>query len=807
MLQASRLLFRRPAFSVLAASIIGLGVGAVVTIATMIDVLLVRPLPFPDADRLVLVRTKTGNDVGKIALREYRLLQQETRLFEGLAAYYPSQYNLPAGAGGAPEALPATICTANLFDVLGARPIAGAPWPAAVDFHLHFPVVLGHGLWQRAFGGDPKIVGKSVELDRHAYEVVGIAPPLADFPDRTDIFRSITDFDTDDARRLGVVGRLRAGVTPAQAAAEIDALGRVLAARYPETNAGVRLTIDSLRDASIGDSRVYLTMLAVAAALIVLLTCANVGNLLLARALERQTEIAVRRALGATTASLARQLISEGLWLAVPASIVGVLVATIALRVLSALVQFKLPVWLRIEPGASTIVMVLGCSIGAAIASSLVPLVQLSRGDDDERLKTGSRGSAGRRERRMLRTLAALQSALAIALLVYAGLLTRTVWRLLDTPLGFEPARLLTLRIDPPWGRYPDIRTTSEFYRRSIELLEQLPGVQGAAANQNLPLGRLPDGVTQTVFVEGDAISRVGEQPFVNVQPVSPRYFDVMRIGRIAGRDFTERDREDTVPVAIVNASLAQRYWPGQQAVGKRLRLASASEARLYAPIPNRSAAPRSPWLMVVGVVGDVRHEHVAGATGLDVYLPHTQTYSGDSYLVIRTATEPRALIAAATRAIRTVDPEQSTFAVAPMTDIVDRVIWQQRLVGSVFAAFAVLALVLALAGVHGMVAQDVVRRTREIGVRLALGATARAVTRMMVSESSGAVLPGSLGGLLAVAALARASSSVLYQISPFDPIVYATAFILVSGASVVTALWASRRASSISPLTAMRSE
>jgi hypothetical protein len=300
MLHALRVLVRRPGLSLLVTAILGLGIGASVTIVTMIDVLLVRPLPFKDADRLVLIRSRAGSDIGKISLREYRLLLQETRLFEGLAAYYPSQYNLPAGGGGTPEALPATICTSNLLEVLGAPPMAGAPWAPALDFHLHCPVVLGHGLWQRAFGGDPAIVGKTVELDRRPYEVVGIAPPLADFPDRTDLFRSITDFDADDTRRLGVVGRLRGGVTRPQAVAEIDALSRVLASRYPETNAGVHLTADSLRDAVIGDSRTYLAVLIVAAVLIVVLTCANVGNLLLARALERQTEMTVRRALGAT---------------------------------------------------------------------------------------------------------------------------------------------------------------------------------------------------------------------------------------------------------------------------------------------------------------------------------------------------------------------------------------------------------------------------------------------------------------------------------------------------------------------------
>ena len=803
---ATRLLTRRPGFSLVVTAVLALGVGACATILTIVYVLLLKPLPFKDADRLVVLGTRVGNEEGKIALREYRLLVQEARLFDGLAAYYPSQYNLALGSAGAPEALPATIGTSNLFEVLGTTPILGATWPAAMDFHLHYPVVLSHGLWQRAFGADRSLVGRTVQLDRHAYQVVGIAPPNADFPDRADVFRAITDYNADDQRRLSVVGRLRAGTTRAQAAAEIDMLGGVLAERYPDTNAGVRITVESLRNSVLGDSRPYFTLLIVAVALIVVLTCANVGNMLLAHTLERQTELSVRRALGATTASLVRQLVAESLVLAIPAGLVGALIAGAALRGLAALIQFKLPSWLSMDPGASTVLFAGGLAIVATLASATVPLVRLSRPDASaEDLKTGARGSAGRRERRVLRSMAAIQTALAVVLLIYAGLLTRTVSRLLDTRPGFEPAHLLTFRIDPPWGRYPDITTTSEFYRRAIEALAALPGVDGAATNQNLPLGRLPDGVSQTILIEGDTVRRVGDQPFVVVQTISPEYFRLMRIPLIGGRDFTQQDRENTPRVAVVNQSLARRYWPGQNPVGKRLRLATAMASRVDAVARGESAETRAPWLTVVGVAGDVRHEHVTAAAGLDLYLPNTQAYAGDSYVVVRTAQDPRAVSTAATRAIQSVDIEQSVFAVRPMSDIVDRAIWYQRLVGSVFAAFAGLALALALAGLHGMLAQDVVRRTREIGVRLAMGATPAGVVRLLVMESARTMLAGSVIGALAVGALARGTAGVLYEISPLDPPVYAAALAIVVGATIGTTWLAARRAARISPMAALQ--
>jgi predicted permease len=390
-------------------------------------------------------------------------------------------------------------------------------------------------------------------------------------------------------------------------------------------------------------------------------------------------------------------------------------------------------------------------------------------------------------------------------LLIFAGLLSRTVWRLLDTRLGFDAQQLLTFRADPPWGRYPDIATTSEFYRRAIETLNALPGVEGAATNQNLPLGRLPDAVTQTIIVEGDAVRRPGEQPFVNVQPISPGYFEVMRIPVASGRAFALQDRSETVPVTIISASLARRYWPGQDAVGKRVRLATATAARIDASVRARIAEDRSPWLTIVGVAGDVKHESIVNASGLDVYLPQTQTYSGDSYFVVRARTDPRAVATAATKAIQTVDPEQSVFAIAPMTDIVDRVIWQQRLVGASFAGFAALALTLALAGLHGTIAQDVVRRKREIGVRLAIGASAGGVVRMFIGQSTRLVLVGCVAGLMAVAPLTRLTGALLYEISPFDPLVYAGTLALVLGLTAAATWIAGRRAAGVSPLAALR--
>jgi predicted permease len=805
--EAARLLTRRPTFSLLVTAVLGLGVGACATILTMVYVLLLKPLPFKDPDRLVVLETRVGNEAGKIALREYRLVVQEARLFEGLAAYYPSQYNLAVGSGGSPEALPATISTSNLLEVLGLPPILGGMWPSAFDFQLHFPVVLSHGLWHRAFGADRTLVGKTIELDRRPYQVVGIAPPGVDFPDRTDVFRSITDYNADDHRRLNVVGRLEAGVTVDQAAAEIDALGRALGEQYPDTNAGVRLTVTALRDSVLGDSRPYFVLLLVAAGLIVVLTCANVGNMLLAHTLERQTELAVRRALGATTGSLARQLVAEGLFLAAPAAVVGAVVAAAALAAVSAVIQFKLPIWLSVESGASTPLLAGVLAVAVTVASNLVPLIRLVHSDTStESLKAGARGSVGRRDRGVFRTLAVVQTALAVALLIYAGLLTRTVWRLLDARLGFEPAHLLTFRIDPPWGRYPDIATTSEFYRRAVEALAALPGVEGAAINQNLPLGRLPDGVSQTILVEGETPGRIGERPFVTVQPISPGYFPVMRIPLLDGRDFTPHDREPSLPVAIVGESLARRYWPGQSAIGKRFRLAAAMALRVDPTARVPSVETVAPWLTVVGVAGDVKHEHVTSAAGLDVYVPHTQVFAGDAYVVVRTAQNPPALAATATRAIQSVDVEQSVFAVQPMTDIVDRIIWQERLVGSVFTAFAVLALALALAGLHGMLAQDVVRRRSEIGVRLALGSTPTAVIRLLVTESAAPLLVGSAVGAVLAGILARATARVLYQVSPLDPLVYASALVLVVVATTGTTWLVSRRAARINPSTALQS-
>jgi predicted permease len=566
------------------------------------------------------------------------------------------------------------------------------------------------------------------------------------------------------------------------------------------------MTVTDLRTSVLGDARMYFVLLMVAAGLIFVLTCANAGNMFLAHALERQTELSVRRALGATTMTVARQLSAEALLLAVPAAFVGAMVTIGALRALSALIQFKLPIWLSVDSGWSASLLAAALAVVATVVSNVLPLVRFIRADASTgALKATGRGSVGQRDRRLFRMLIVVQTALAVVLLIHAGLLIRTVSRLLDTRLGFEPANVLTFRVDPPWGGYPDIATTSEFYRRATEALVALPGVEGAAINQNLPLGRLPDGVSQTVLVEGEALGRIGDRPFVTVQPIGAGYFSVMRIPLVDGRDFSHHDREDTVPVVVVGESLARKYWPGQRAIGKRLRLASAMASRVAATARVQSAESDAPWLTVVGVAGDVRHAHVTSAPGLDVYVPYTQVYAGDAYVVIRTAQDPRALAATATRAIQSVDAEQSVFAVQPMRDIVDRVIWQQRLLGGVFAAFALLALTLALAGLHGMLAQDIVRRTSEIGVRLALGSTPTAVIRLLVGESAVPLLVGSTVGVVLVAILASVTAAALHEVNPFDPLVYLGALLVVIVATTVTTGLVSRRAARISPSVALQ--
>jgi putative ABC transport system permease protein len=803
---AIRAIIRQPAFALAAVLTLALGIGVNSAVFTVVNALLLRPLPFAEPDRLVFVQTSVGGEAGKVAMREFKALLLEATIFDDLAAYYRSQYNVTGS--GRPESIPTTISTHNILRVLGLHPVIGSSWPASHDFTRQYTVMVGHGLWRRRFGSDLNIVGKKIRLDMADYEVVGVAPPSADFPDRAEAFRSITDYNAEDQRRLSVVGRLKRGVTVAQARDALAQFGAEMTTRYPGSNTGVTFEAHLLRDAHVGAVRPYLWLLLGVVTFVLVIACANVGNLLLSRTVDRQTELAVRKALGADRGRLLKQLVTETMVLATLGGAAGLALLTATLGWIVGLIQPQLPVWMTIQVDARVVLFTFAVVVLTGLLAGTVPALRLSDAALHHALSGSGKGSVGRGHRRFRQGFTIVQIAMALPLLVGASLMIQSFWRLQATDLGFRPAGLLTFRVDPPYGKYSDIETTSWFYKRALEELRALPGVTGAATNQDLPIARLPDAVSRTVFVEGQAIARDGEQPFVTVQPISPRYFEVMDIPFRAGRDFTEHDRESSAPVAIVNERLARRSWPGQDPIGKRIRL-EGTVSTLAKPGGNlmdrATVVSAAPWLTVAGVVADVKHAHVMRPEGLEVYVPHTQFFSGDAYFVVRTSQPPASLINAVTQAVWRVDPDQSVFAMRTMDAHVDGTIWQQHLSGRLFGLFAGLALTLALIGVYGVMSHLVAQRTRELGIRMALGASKADVMRLVLGESARLTLIGCALGLAGALVLVRALAHLLHGVAPYDGGVLAGTSILLGLTALAAAYVPARRAAAVNPITALR--
>jgi putative ABC transport system permease protein len=782
------------------------GIGANVAVFSIVHALLLRPLPFAHADRLVVLSTSVSGAPGKLSTREYRALAQDLQLFEAVAPYHPTQYNVTS-SGAVPEALPGTITTSELFAVLGVRMVQGSVWPSSLDFTRQYMVVIGEGLWRRRYGSDPAIVGRSIRLDHRDYLVTGVVAAGADFPDRADLFRAITEYNQEDVRRLHVVARLPPGVTPARAQASLDAFSARLAGRYPDSNTGVRLVATPLRTATAGDLGAYSGLLVATVGFVLLLTCANVANLQLSRTLDRQAELATRQALGATPGRIVRLLLLESSVLASLGGLLGAAVAWGALGALMSTIRFRLPPWVDVRVDATVLAVSMAIALVAGLVAGVVPALRWSNRNLETALRGAMRGGASADQRPLRRLLTAAETAFAVVLLVGAGFATRSVWKLTAVDLGFSLGGVLTFRMDPPWGRYPDAATTSELYRRAIERLEQLPGVSAVAVNQNLPIARQPDAVSRTLYVEGQPPVHRGDQPFVNVQPISPRYFEAMAIRIERGRPFSHLDLAETQPVAIINARLAERYWPAVDPVGQRLRL-EGPEPRSAAlgPTAAQAASTPMPWLTVVGVVSDVRHEDVTSPPGLDVYVPVTQHFAGDAYVVVRTAGDSRMIAPLVGDTIRRVDADQSIFDVRTMHEQVDRAIWSQRLTGRLFPAFAGLAWLLAAVGLYGVTAHTVGERVREIGVRMALGARPRDVIRLVSADALLTVGLGAAIGLLVAWLLARASARLFFEVSPQDPAVYlVTAGCLVL-AAMTGVLVPSLRAVRVDPVSALRS-
>jgi predicted permease len=793
---ACRGLRKTPGFVFVAVMTLALGIGANAAVFSAVHALLLRPFPFPDADRLVRINSVRGGADGPLSVPEQDDLASLTRVVDRIALYTDQgMYN--ASGDGQAEELQATITTHNLFDVLGVHPILGASFPAEYDRVRHFGVVISYGLWQRRFGGDPDIFKRTLTLDGAAgYEIFGVMPRDFNFPMNSDLFRSAgiapdpASYRRRDLRTHMAIARLAHGVSVDQAQREVDRLADRLARDYPATNSGLTFRVMPLRDLYVRHARGYLWLVSAAVALVLLLAAVNVASLTLARGLAKQRDLVVRLALGATRARLVRQSIVESMVLVGAGAVAGAFLARACISALNGLTSLALPPWMRIHLDLPVLIGLLGFSLIAGVIVAVVPVVRSRDMNAERGLREDGRGAAGSaRHERMRGWFVVTEMALAVALVASAGAVVQSVRRLQSVDLGFRPRGLLTFRVELGWRTYNTTDKIIAFDERALERLTQLPGVHHAALDSNLPIsGKARE--PYAVAVDDQAPYQRRANPYVNAHTVDADYFATLSIPLVRGRVFSASDRATSQQVAIVSRGFADRMWPGKDPIGHRVL------------VGNESAD--NPWATIIGVVHDTRHARV-DAVGFDVYRPHRQRPTGGRWFIVQGTQEPMSLAREATRVITSLDVNQSFFDVQPMDERVDAAIWQERMAGTLVTAFGSIASVLAVIGVTGLIAYLIRQREREISVRMILGASRRDVITLFVKRAAGVVATGLLAGLFVACWGIAFMSHVLFETSFSDVLVSLVVPVLLSfvalGASGICA-W---RGTHVDPAIALR--
>lgn len=794
---AARSLARSPLFTGTAILTLALGIGANTAIFSFASALLLRPLPFPDPDRLIRISSVRGAEPGKLTPREWEELDEDSTLFEGVAAWYPSQYN--SSAGGPPEVVNACMTTANLFRVLGVLPQLGSSWKEGTHRERNPVTVISHGLWQRRFGASRAIVGQTIQLDSSGYTVTGIAAPGFDFPGRMDVFRAayLGGAQNWDVRSLFAVARLRPGVTAGQVAARLVEFGAHMEQTFPATNQGIRFELQPLREAYTGDVRAHIVLTLGLTAVVLLIACANVVNLLLSRGFTRRREIALKSALGAPRARIMREILLEAVILSLAGGVAGLGFASWWAGMIRDWLRIDLPAWMTVEIDGQVLLFASAVSVASGLVAGILPALTFSSAGIDRAIRECGRGSSESRSSVRVRSaLVTTGAALAVALLALSGLLVKSFHALQQVDAGFDRSPALTFRTDPPWARYREARQTAPFYRRASEALAQIPGVTAVAANHSMPLAVNQNYGKPSIEVEGEANGSAHRNPFVNVQIVSPNYHEVMGIPVREGRSFTVMDTLDTVPVAIISRPLARRLFGGAGALGRRVRMPGQLSAFDEA---------NGGWFQIVGVAEGVRSESLTAPPGLDIYLSNQQQFAGDTYFILRTASNPAPLAPAVSRALQSVDPDQPAFDIRTLQQRVGDTIWQRRIAGTLSLGFGGLGLFLSAIGSYGLLSSLVSQRTREIGIRQALGSSRLEVWWMVMRQ--GLLLSGTgIGAGLGAAAIGgRLLSTMLYEVSGQDTAVLAEAAAATALAAFVSAALPAWRAARISPVDALR--
>ena len=791
-----RVLGKNPGFAAVAIAVLALGIGANTAIFSVVNAVLLKPLPFADADRIVSVphvpppEIFPGRKTFSVSPANYLDWKSQNDAFESMAAY-GGDYLVMTGTGR-PEDISGTYVRAEFFGVLGARPLLGRTFVEGEDEPGHRVVVLSEQLWKTRFGGNPSAVGGTTVLNGETYTIVGVLPASQTYPEDTRLWVPLVWTPEEKAIRgihdFLVLARLKPGVSVERAQAQMNAISARLAAQYPKDDKGWGAAVIPLHEDMVGDVKPALMVLLGAVGFVLLIACANVANLVLARTVGRRKEIAVRAALGASRARIVRQLFVETILLALAGGALGLLLAGAGVRLIVGFLGDQLPHAASVGVDGQVLAFTVGLSLLTGILAGILPGWRLTGANPIESLKQGGRSDADAGNPAVRNALVVAEVALALMLMVGAALLVRSLGKLRGVDPGFEPKNVLLGVVSIHDTRYPTPESRTAFFERVLERVRALPGVTAAGAMNTVPLTE--GGSTQPVAIEGAPAATLAEQPEVAVRNVMPGTLAALKIPLRRGRDLTSADSEMAPPVVLISEAMARRFWPGQDAVGKRLTLS------FYPGVVRE----------VVGVVADVKLRGVAHVEPIDaIYGPEAQLSRFTLTLIVRTAVEPRSLASAVTAAVQAVDPEQPVTEIETMEQHAGDALTHARFTMLLLTVFAGLALVLSAVGIYSVLSYAVRRRTREIGIRMALGAQRLDVIGLIVRQGMGPTLIGLAIGIAGSLAFGRALSSLVFGVRPSDPLTFAAVSALLAAVALAACALPAHRATRVQPTEALQ--
>ncbi len=798
-----RTLWKSPAFTLIAIAALALGIGANTVIFSVVNALLLRPLSFPHSEQLTAILVKdpdTGEHYSSYSYPNFQDIRDQNQVFEHVAASYMTTAFLRTG--DEPERLRGTYASADLFPLLGVNPLVGR----AFSMEEEKPgseqvIVLSYDLWQRRFGGDPAIVGQQLFINDQSRTVLGVMPQGFKFPvgaRQAEFWMPLASNLSEGARAargavfMQLIGRLKPGVTLEQAQAEMNAIASRLETQYPDANTGLNIALLPSHERLVGKVRPALLVLLAAVAFVLLIACANVANLMLARATVRRKEVAIRTALGASRWRVVRQMLTESLLLSALGGAAGLLLAMWGMDLLVAVIPADIPRTGEIGLDKYVLLFTAVVTTLTGLIFGLVPALQASKTDLNETLKDGTRGMSGGMQRNRVRSaLVITEIALSLVLLIGAGLLFQSFRRLLEVSPGFDADEVLTAEVTVSDKKYPEEAQRSAFYREALGRMQALPDVQAVGVIYPLPLGGSFESFT--FDIAGRPPFPPGEQPSSDRRVISPDYFKAMSIPVVRGRAFGEQDRRDAPPVVIINETFARRFFPGEDPVGKAI-------------IPGEGGDPVT--REIVGVVGDVRHAGLDEERTLEYYVPYEQADVDRLTVVARTASGNPVNVAAQLRGVvAAMDKEQPVYNIRPMAQLLDESVARRRFNMMLLGVFALLALLLASIGIYGVISYSVAQRTREIGIRIALGAQIGDVIKLILKQGLALALAGLAAGLLVAFFITKLMSSLLFGVGATDPVTFGAVALILLFVALLACYIPARRAANVDPNVALRYE